>query len=387
MVITTAEEKQLGGGADCDDELQAKCYSRQLILHPPKDVNGQKLSISVDYLPCFKDGVTGGGEGEFIVASCGNLILCSPGESYVAEGVYDLCNPYTKQWMELPPAPSKRQVVLGMICDPVAAAADDYCVPKVVLGGVGLEPQDSDGALFMEQLARQRFRVVRVPVPVVVTTDGGGGFTVEVLSCDDGRWEWSEVVVLAPQPLLWMERCLNRRQRAVACNGLLHWSLCNSGQLVVYDPYINEVRAIIERPAEAVPDIPPLSLLGASRGSVWVAQYMPRYHHPPQGWLIWQLSPDYDGWILRHRFNQCYIRSVFERRSTRWMLLLNALAIHPDNPNILYVLWSLGSENVVGRLDLATMKSKVLGGSKTRSIYTWHQTCVLTPPPSFLHGE
>lgn len=191
-------------------------------------------------------------------------------------------------------------------------------------------------------------------------------------------------MVLAPQPLVWKEpRSWNRKQHAVACNGLLHWLICHSGQLVVYDPYINEVKAIIERPAEAAPMIHRLSLLGASCGSVWVAQYRP-HHHPPKGWLIWQLSPDYDGWIVRHRFKQSCIRGVFEMRLIRSMVLLKSLAIHPNNSNILYVLWSdEGSENVVGCLDLATMESKVLG-SKTRASYTWHQTCVLTPPPSFL---
>ncbi|RAL47185.1 hypothetical protein DM860_017000 [Cuscuta australis] len=87
MMVITAEEKLEGGGAEYD-ELQPSA-----ILHP-KVVDGRELSISVDYLPCFNDGMAGGGN---ILASCDNLILCSPRKNYVDEGVYDLCNPYTKQ--------------------------------------------------------------------------------------------------------------------------------------------------------------------------------------------------------------------------------------------------------------------------------------------------
>ncbi|VFQ78272.1 unnamed protein product [Cuscuta campestris] len=250
-------------------ELQGKCYRRQLFLHP-KVVNGQKVSISVDSLPCFKDLV-------IVVASCHNLVLCS--ESYDDEyddGVYYLCNPYTKQWIQLPPAPSKGQAVLGMICDHPIVCNNDDDVPKG-LGGVGLKPRHfGSEALFRDQLAHHRFRVVRVPLPVFANDDGEGGFQVEMLSCggggDSGGWEWRTLPVVLPplrrRPFIWKEHRIWVRRHGVACNGLLHWLLGSSAQLLVYDPYTNVVKATVETPLEAAP-IFPLKLLGPSCGSLY----------------------------------------------------------------------------------------------------------------------
>ncbi|VFQ65756.1 unnamed protein product [Cuscuta campestris] len=319
-----------------------------------------------------------------------------PEESYDDEyddGVYYLCNPYTKQWVQLPPAPSKGQAVLGMICDHPIVCNDDDDVPKG-LGGVGLKPRHfGSEALFRDQLAHHRFRVVRVPLPVFANDDGEGGFQVDMLSCgggDSGGWEWTVLGVLPPprpRPFIWKEHRIWVRRHGVACNGLLHWLLGSSGQLLLaYDPYTNVVRATVETPQEAAP-IFPLKLLGASCGSIWATQYVPHFY-PSYDWFIWQLSPDYDGWILRRRFKEVFVRGFFEMRS-RSMALLDLLAIHPNNPNTLYVLWSKhtpgqGFENAVGRLDLAAMESKLLVGrsNKTSSLYSWRQTCVLPPPPS-----
>lgn len=349
------------------DELQVKYWHRHLILHP--EVSNP--SISVDHLPCFQEENKPRG---CIVASCNNLILCSHNGTFgcrTSRDIYYLCDPFTGQWVQLPPAPSddSADVDIGMICD----LADDY-VPKG-LGGPGLKPRECDSSNFIRQLAHRKFRVVRVLMPFVL--EANGEFDVEMLSCDSGTWHWIQLRVRSPQPLQWKRGVMPAH--AVACNGLIHW-LSGSLELIVYDPYKSEVKAVIPRPSEAT-FFPPLVVLGASHGSVWATQYVDV--RKPGHWYIWQLSPDYDGWILRHRVDQPDMQSFLMRFTYGSATSFAAfVAVHPHDHNILYCAWNQDptvNELLIVCFNMATKTFKVVGKAPLSTCFR-RQTFVLIRP-------
>lgn len=125
-----------------------------------------------------------------VVATYNDLILCC--KTRRRQRNYYICNPYTKQWVALPPA-SKCQanVHVGFICD-------SYHRCKVVRINK-----------FEENPALQ--------------------FKVEIFSSDTG--EWRESIVLCPRGIAYKDIIL---RPAVAYNESLYW-LCFSGSLIGFD--------------------------------------------------------------------------------------------------------------------------------------------------------
>lgn len=113
--------------------------------------------LSLSFLPCSQDApkcedgepalVLGDddNDGPAIVAMYNDFVLCCTMEYKHRD--YNICNPYTKQWVVLPPAPrSHKTVKVGFIFDP-------YC----------FKGTNTTGSSDMMINAEYRCRVVRIP--------------------------------------------------------------------------------------------------------------------------------------------------------------------------------------------------------------------------------
>ncbi|KAL6282196.1 hypothetical protein ACE6H2_013125 [Prunus campanulata] len=89
----------------------------------------RKLSLS--FLPCFQGSVSSSNTQPIVVGAYNDLVLCCPTMSFQRD--YYICNPYTRQWDALPPAPRcHEEVRVGFISEPYYYNNDknQQCDPK-----------------------------------------------------------------------------------------------------------------------------------------------------------------------------------------------------------------------------------------------------------------
>ncbi|KAF3954122.1 hypothetical protein CMV_020491 [Castanea mollissima] len=119
---------------------------------------------------------------------------------------YFICNPFTKQWLTLPPRTTSF-VMVGFICKP-------YCLDNV----------------------HYRYKVVRIHSP---SETNATQLRMEIFSSETG--EWRDSVVSSPRGLNSF-RVASLHAGVVACNGMLHWVNTDEKDkfikgFVVFDPF------------------------------------------------------------------------------------------------------------------------------------------------------
>ncbi|GAB4851025.1 hypothetical protein Ancab_030322 [Ancistrocladus abbreviatus] len=272
---------------------------RQLLMTP--DEPGLKFSLK--FLPCFNDS-----EDVMnlrIMGSCNDLLLCCIRPRSWSRTYY-VCNPFTKKWVELPrcPACSHKFVHVGFICDPPY----HYHMHKqdIVIN------------------SNRSFKVVHLSV-----LRYSPELLVEMFSSETGRWS-KQLVSLpeghAPQTKL--------SHGSVFCfNMKLYWPA--SKGVVIYDPSHGRIHGVLTNPVDRIQDLG-LKYLGQSDGSLWAFQ--------ERGWdlYIWQAKyQDNNGvnWSSRRWVNLWDLsRSSFiKARTGSCRPRLRLLAMHPGDPNILYL--------------------------------------------------
>ncbi|XP_062014860.1 uncharacterized protein LOC133731510 [Rosa rugosa] len=118
-------------------------------------------------------------DGPIVVGACNDLVLCCGDISYQCD--YYICNPYTKQYVRLPPTPRcYREVRVGFICDQYYKEdVDDQ--KKEGITSSGIIQVDVDF----------RYAIVRI------CPRSPFKFNIEIFSSETGKW--TESVIQSPQ--------------------------------------------------------------------------------------------------------------------------------------------------------------------------------------------
>ncbi|KAK9929653.1 hypothetical protein M0R45_026745 [Rubus argutus] len=174
-----------------------------------------------------------------VVGTYNDLVLCCTTEYFQRD--YFICNPYTTQWVALPP-PLRvlRQVPVGFICDPYYKFYEedkdvDVHHPREQTSTTSTTTDDGHGHLININ-AGYRCKVVRIlPCEETFEDESSSEFKVEIFSFEIG--EWRESTISSPRKFCFDE--INP-DFYWACNGMLYWS----GDLefvIGLDPFIINV--------------------------------------------------------------------------------------------------------------------------------------------------
>ncbi|PRQ29833.1 putative F-box domain-containing protein [Rosa chinensis] len=195
----------------------------KLEVHAHPVVKTKESHFSLDFLPCFQEEKER--EVRLLVAGTYNdLVLCcksyrtyeEDGEIYSIRNPYYICNPYTKQWVALPPnhlrVPFGCGTLVGFICEPYFRYSAD-----------GKEEQTSSITLNAEY----RWSVVQMVICFLSSTLE---LHMEIFSSETRQWK--QLVVQCPPSFI----CLGAGSEVVAYNGMLYWLLGANNNIVDLDP-------------------------------------------------------------------------------------------------------------------------------------------------------
>ncbi|CAN1219357.1 hypothetical protein LINPERPRIM_LOCUS1584 [Linum perenne] len=239
--------------------------------------------FSLDFIPFF-DGLHFDNLDlcETVLGSSNGLLLCTSGRSRRNHGArYCICNPITKQWLELPPYrprpgyDNNQHVKVGFIVDPFYNINhDDHSV--TVNDQFGVKVVRLDCSRYGETGVRE--------------------IDVEVFSSQTGCWTTSKVQL--PDHVVKGELEYLYRGVIAPYNGKLYWLLQDENEFLIYDINKNEfLTNRFDPPPSALRyengDIAPFLWISLCQGSLWMAQS-----------LKWQLRvymlADDDRWCLKH---------------------------------------------------------------------------------------
>ncbi|KAK9914466.1 hypothetical protein M0R45_038244 [Rubus argutus] len=164
-----------------------------------------------------------------VLGASHDLVLCCTIKCYHFD--YFICNPYTTQWVALPPPHRHQtlgQVPIGFICEPFynyyKKDSDQRGQTSKCGSSTSTIIDDGHGQLININI-KYRYRVVRIhpTVPFDVTfhdyIDPSSKVKVEIFSSETG--EWRESIISFPR-----EFCFNEVQSNIyfAHHGMLYWS-------------------------------------------------------------------------------------------------------------------------------------------------------------------
>ncbi|CAL8166143.1 unnamed protein product [Prunus armeniaca] len=158
-----------------------------------------RRKFSFSFLPCY--GATG--REPLVVGTYKDLVCCCA--TLFNQRDYYICNPYTKQWVALPPTPRcHEEVQAGFICSPKHQNDDDDDI------SIGDRKQES---------YRYRYKIVQIIIPKINDARPNSfQFNLQMFCSESGKW--TEAVALSPRSF-----SLNRLadDAGVAHNGMLYW--------------------------------------------------------------------------------------------------------------------------------------------------------------------
>ncbi|KAK9944286.1 hypothetical protein M0R45_009859 [Rubus argutus] len=141
-----------------------------------------------------------------VVGTFNDLVLCN--YHWGDYDSYSICNPYTKQWLYLPPIPKVQGEVVG---------------PYVVYKGFLCDP-----------LNPQRWNFV-----LLVPVSPGSAFHLQVWSSETRAWRESVISLPSPRAIRPVPHFMNSTYGGVAYNGMLYW-ICWDGSAtftIEFDPF------------------------------------------------------------------------------------------------------------------------------------------------------
>ncbi|VFR02702.1 unnamed protein product [Cuscuta campestris] len=216
-----------------------------------------------DYLPCSRPRRAASVR---IAASCKDLFLCHAirDKMELEDRVYYICNPLTRQWISLPPFPTKFKFMEGV-------------VTGLVVSGDGMS-----------------YRVVRIHHDLESYT--AVSFVAEVFSSDTNKWEEVEVPHPESSPFRFdFENKSYATNNLLCWNGLLLFENWIDHSIVAYNPFEPARCRLIEQPPRYRLGQYCRSFLsfGECNGSFRVVQH---YDHPGGRhgvFMTWELE-DYE---------------------------------------------------------------------------------------------
>ncbi|PRQ41755.1 putative F-box domain-containing protein [Rosa chinensis] len=154
-----------------------------------------------------------------VVGSCNDLVLCCA--TTYSQRDYYICNPYTKQWVVLPPVPHCRlQVRVGFICEPYY-----YRNPR----------EENNTSYNIHLNVDYRYAIVRILEPVELRSNVFSfELLVQIFSSETGKW--TELVVLSPRRYCF-DHLVNNP--GLVYKGMLYWSSKCDGYMIGLDPFFN----------------------------------------------------------------------------------------------------------------------------------------------------
>ncbi|BFG34121.1 hypothetical protein CerSpe_203940 [Prunus speciosa] len=176
-------------------------------------------SLPLSFLPCFDQTRQ---IASYVLGTYNDLILCCAEDSHFARDYY-ICNPYTKQWIALPPTPRVHRgpVLTGFTCDHPYYNREELVGNRTSSNNIKLN-------------AEYKYRVVRIPAVQKNCLE----FTVEIYSSETS--EWRESVISSSRGFSFAS---HSRTPGVSYNGMVYW-LGFGGLLIGVDPFNNINRTI-----------------------------------------------------------------------------------------------------------------------------------------------
>ncbi|XP_021761336.1 F-box protein At5g49610-like [Chenopodium quinoa] len=259
----------------------------------------QLQGFHLGFLPCFRPWES---HPIWVVACHKDLLVCCHLKMSLLQGVYYICNPLTKQWLNLPPSPGHHRVA------------------DTAIGFITCE----------KSVSLNSFKLVQVP-KLDSCVSNGNCFEVNVFSSEVG--EWRNFKISSPQSFT---RTWQFRPESITVNNKFHW-LVNSSNIVVVDPFelAEGSCRVIELPAELNLDIG--ICLGFCQDYLRVCQIS-------RGWsncllVVWKLLDYVTGnWDLEYETSLKEM-AFFENVSLHkfGFSTMEALAFHPVDFGILYL--------------------------------------------------
>ncbi|KAI5321971.1 hypothetical protein L3X38_031043 [Prunus dulcis] len=173
----------------------------------------KSLNLPLSLLPCFDQ--TRQIE-LYVLGTYNDLILCCAEDSHFARDY--IRNPYTKQWIALPPTPRvyRGPVLTGFMCDHPYYNREELVGNRTSSNNIKLN-------------AEYKYRVVRIPAVQKNCLE----FTVDIYSSEAS--EWRESVISSSRGFSFAS---HSRTPGVAYNGMIYW-LGFGGLLIGVDPFNN----------------------------------------------------------------------------------------------------------------------------------------------------
>ncbi|KAL2921661.1 hypothetical protein RDABS01_013152 [Bienertia sinuspersici] len=260
----------------------------------------QSRGFHLDFLPCFQSWES---HPIWLVGSYNDLLVCCHLKMSLLQGVYYICNPLTKQWLALPPAPGHHRLA------------------DTAIGFITSE----------KSVSQNSFKLVQIP-ELDSCPCNGYQFKVNMFCSEVGEWRKFEVT--SPRSFA---RTWQFRPDSVVFKNKFHW-LVNSKNIVVFDPSSEFNKGecqILDLPTELNSDIG--VCLGYCQDYLKVCQIT-------RGCLdcvlvVWKLQDYVTGnWDLEGKISlhvMVFVENVqlFEFRFSA----MEVLAFHPSDVGILYM--------------------------------------------------
>ncbi|GAB4831297.1 hypothetical protein Ancab_005311 [Ancistrocladus abbreviatus] len=337
----------------------SKGVIHQKILAVSENNAFQSNSFFLNFLPCFRS--SSYWSQLSVVASWKDLLIvgCSR-----LQTVYFICNPLTRQWLELPLVSkylNDSNTLVGFVLDGCADAQEEYCSVNVAT-------------------AQFEYKLVCISDTGIGLTTRQSSASAWIFSSVIGEWSKSEV----PLSLFNPRSVETGGTNGVAFKRMLHW--INGKAILVYDPDSNnQFRSIVLPTSLRTTN----ARLGVSQEHLCVTQLKPEVH----GYfvMVWKLQ-DYNNnnntgtWCLE--FKAC-LREMVTVDSFRpcWASSESELlALHPYDGGVAYL--RDGNEVYVCNLQTRTLKmvrNEIVDRHYTirrNSVFPLAHPCWPTPVPS-----
>ncbi|KAL6142473.1 hypothetical protein ACLB2K_060753 [Fragaria x ananassa] len=133
-------------------------------------------SFSLDFLPCYQTARTKKlveFDSPVVVASCNDLVLCC---ALMLQRDYYICNPYTKQWTAIPPAPQCcYEIRVGFTCEPYYYYKEDVD-----------HQSEKDSNSTVQLNVDYKYAIVRIHSPLFGSSLNSSELNVEIFSSETG---------------------------------------------------------------------------------------------------------------------------------------------------------------------------------------------------------
>ncbi|PQQ19732.1 uncharacterized protein Pyn_30453 [Prunus yedoensis var. nudiflora] len=279
-----------------------------------------KRNFSFSFLPFYGSTRTE----PIVVGTYNDLVCCCA--TWRNQCHYYICNPYTKQWVALPPTPRcHKEVRAGFICS----------------------PKEEDGDRKQEY---HKYKIVQIIIPDDLGVNSSFEFNLQIFCSESGKW--TEAVASSPRRFYVNHLSCD----AIAHNGMLYW--WGFDFLIGFNPYSSDTSCsttdvdhhiyccrFIGKPVEQFAQS--FDFLNVWQGRLRISQSYRNPDRQTTGFSIWEFKDDghqVDGgkWCLVDTVD---IRQMIADdpliykwdHARYWKKCIMVLGFDPHNDEVLYL--------------------------------------------------